>query len=173
MDTSSHRRFFYFSKNINTPILLVVSVVGLIAGISLSSHAPLSNYSLSSFLTKPTLMHLLIANLLLPAFVLLSMHCSLGVFCYPFVFADYLFRGFCGMIIYHIVGESSWLIRFLFMFSSYASSVVMWWFFFRCKQGSSRCILKNSYILLFSACLITVIDIFLISPLLEELIIYF
>jgi hypothetical protein len=65
-------------------------------------------------------------------------------------------------------GSSAWIIRPLLLFSSGCSSVLMWWLVLRGNAG--RNYKKHICFAFFTSCLVYVLDLFLVSPFVGDLI---
>lgn len=87
------------------------------------------------------------------------------------VFLCGISNGYCGIYIYLLQGSASWLLRPLLLFPVGCASVLMWWLILGCREKSS---LKGSIRLaVVLTCVVCAVDLFVLSPLIGDLVKYF
>lgn len=90
---------------------------------------------------------------------------------YLVVFLCGVSYGYCGCLIYLAAGVASWLLQSLLLFSAGCSSVLMWWLMLHSKTADL--LHKNICIAGVLACVLFLIDLFIVSPIVDELAKYF
>lgn len=80
-------------------------------------------------------------------------------------------HGFCGIMIYIAQGSAAWLLRPMLLFSASFVSVLMWWLILQ-NETSGR-LRKNIRLAGVLSCVVFVIDLFIVSPIVGDLVKYF
>ena len=90
---------------------------------------------------------------------------------YLVVFLLGISHGYCGCMIYLAIGNASWLLRSLLLFSASCSSVLMWWLIL--QNETTHRLNKNIRFAGTLSCIFFVIDLLVISPIVGDLAKYF
>ena len=92
---------------------------------------------------------------------------------YLLIFMEAICLSFCGIIPVFVFNDSAWLIRCLFHFSGSCTSVLMWWLIYRNIQCREEHLHQDIIFASILILIISVIDVFYISPFLFTLSKYF
>lgn len=167
---------FYHSNRVSKPgmFLVLFNLVGLLLGISLAKPVDVLRYVfLSAYITKPSILFLFLTIVVSIGFSVFILKTRFLILSFPFVFFKSVCHGFCGMLAFYVIGEGAWLIRFLFLFSSYGLSVLLWWLFIRHFKCLRQSFTKDVILVAYLSMVIFVLDIFLVPGLLSCLSTYF
>ena len=150
--------------------LILLWGIGLVLGVMMCVLAPydISDIFFGAINTKSSIFSLSLICILPVVFAALSVRMPFRVLSYLPVFLIAVSRGFCGTAIYIAVGHAAWLLRSLLLFSATCTSVLMWWILLQANTGSH--INKQVRLSLCLSCLIYIIELFLISPLVGDLV---
>ena len=162
-----------FSR-LHIPALIVASILGFVSSALIlmdTSHIFCVDM-FPSVLIKPSMFHLTIVNLL-PVIMTVFFLFIFPALCYPLLFLYSFFRGYCGLFTCFLFGDSAWLIRKFLLFSSGLTSLYIWLLIFWYQKGRVTGVRRICCLSILAVFLITVIDFFVISPFLSDLIIYF
>lgn len=130
--------------------------VRMLSGMSLASPAP------------PCLFLVCFLPVVLIAIALTSPFFQIS---YLAVFLSAVSHGFCGTLVYMAQGSAAWLLRPLLLFSASCTSVLMWWLLLQ-SMNKGR-LYRNIRLAGALACFIYLIDLFLVSPFVSDLVKYF
>lgn len=153
--------------------LAALWMVGLFAGIALCSLGSFDSAALlrSAVSVAPTPLGLFLTCVLPIALIAIAFTSSLFGLAYITVFLCAASHGFCGIMIYFAQGSAAWLLRPMVLFSAGFTSVIMWWLIL---QSESKSRLHNNVRLAgVLSCFVYIIDLFVISPLVGDLLKYF
>ena len=150
--------------------LILLWGIGLVLGVMMCAFAPydILDIFLGVIYTKSTAFFLFLICILPVLFAGLSVRMPFRVLSYLPVFLIAVSRGFCGTAIYIAVGHAAWLLRSLLLFSATCTSVLMWWILLQADTGSP--VSKQVRLSFCLSCLIYIIELFMISPLVGDLI---
>lgn len=153
-----------------TFVLVLLWSIGLLLGILLCGLSPydIVDVLYGTFYAKPSMFSLFLASILPVLFAVASVHTSLYLISCPSVFLSALSHGFCGAAIYIAFGSAAWLLRPMVLFSAGCTSVLMWWLLF--QRNTGRRMHKHICLALCLSCLVYIVDLFLVSPLVGDLI---
>ena len=171
MNTRHSNLRIIFLRDIKPLFLLLFSVMGLMLGIILSYYNPgvLSELRGTELLTRPSLLHLLLINLI-PVFLLfIIFRFSLSLLCYPLVFLLGVCSGYCEIALCYLFGDSAWLIRFFLLFSRYIALAIWWLLLFRCIRWSRTHLVRYTCFSVFMILVVTVFDVCVIAPFLSDI----
>ena len=161
----------FSEHNFQALVSLLLSVSGFFLGIVLSVYntSLASGIDTSIFYITPTYAYLLTVNVIPIVVLVCFLAFSLTPFCYLLVLLHSVCHSFIGMLFYLSFGDGAWLIRFLLCFSSYATTVFMWWLLLR-NVGSVRAnLLQDPCFSLIIICATTVVDFKIIIPFLSSI----
>ena len=161
----------FLSHNLNSRYLMLASLIGLLMGISLSFKNAYAFIGIdcNAFFTEPSIIYLWFINLVPIVLIYVLLIYSLHQLCYLLIFLDGLCNGFYSMGLYYLFGNSSWLIQFFLMLSHSVAKVFCWLLLFY-NAGERRCDLRKSFYLYFVIIsVITILDVYLIAPVLSEI----
>lgn len=154
-------------------ILAVFWVLGLFAGILLCSLGSNDSASIlhGAVLSGPSPLGLFFVCILPVTLTAIALVSSLFKLAYIAVFLSAVSYGFCGIMIYMAQGSTAWLLRPMLLFSSSCISVLDWWLLFKSEKKDH--IHRNVRFVFILAFLIYAIDIFVVSPFVNDLAKYF
>ena len=163
-------KHFRVRSNKQFCVLAILWGVGLLFGVWMCSHSPYvataALYGVIS--TKPSMLSLLLVCILPVALSAIATCSMLFPVAYLLVFLSAVSHGFCGSAIHIAVGDAAWLLRPLLLFSGGCTSVLVWWLLLQGCVGSR---LKKRICLAFClSCVVYIIDLFLVSPFVGDLI---
>lgn len=160
-------------RGIGTYILVSLWCLGLLFGILSSFACREDSYVILASIGKPASpFAVFLINGLPLAITAFALYRSIHFLLYPLFFLNAFCRAFCATLAL-MLGGGGWLIRFLFLFSGSCTSVLMWWLIFCHINERGNRFFHDVYLVSFLSCGISLIEIFLISPLLRELSNYF
>ena len=154
--------------------LTVFYLAGLLCGILLAS--PLDavrSVFIFAFVTKPIIPFLFLTIVAPTAICVLILRTRLLVLSYPFLFLWSLCRGFCGMMIFYVIGEGAWLVRCVFLLSSNCLSVLLWWMFIRHFNSLRQSFFSDTILVSFLSLAVFVFDLFFVPGFLSLFSTYF
>jgi len=160
-----------------SPLLLLYStvwVLGLIAGLCCANAYAYSlylseNFFVSGYISFIGLVAVTVLPIVLVGFSLLK---TMPFLTCLVISVESVCRGYCGMLVFLVLGGGAWVVRFLILFSSACASVIMWWLIF-CHRYVDRQRLKRDILIgILLAVIVSVVDIILIAPFLSELFLY-
>lgn len=156
---------------IRITILLTLWLFGLIAGVLAASYISCDNRALlySAICSQPAwIVIFIIRSLPFVLCVVAFYYSRFSVQC-VLITLDSVGRAFCGYLIFLCYGSGAWLIRFGFLFSSAASSVLLWWFNLKYYLVAVTNIRKDILILAILLTTFTLVDHLLVSPFIKHL----
>ena len=167
--------FKHFSTHTKLPIyiLCLLWICGLLLGIMLASY---SDHSLTdtlhnALLTAPQFSSLFLVVAIPVSLTAVAVSTPLFALSYPLIFLIALSHGYSGISIYLIYGSCAWLIRPLILFSASCTSVLIWWLLIcGCDSCNHKADVRLTTII-FS--IIFIINLFVVSPLFDDLTKYF
>ena len=171
MNSYKSKLRFFLSHNLNQLYLMLASFVGLLTGISLSfkSAYAFAGIDCNAFFTKPSVIYLLFINLLPIILIYIFIISSLHQLCFPLIFLDGVCSGCCRMGLFYLFGNSSWLMQFFLMLSHFVATV-FWWLLLFCNAKENSCDLRKRFYLYFVIIsVITILDVYLVAPVLSEI----
>lgn len=150
--------------------LILIWGIGLILGVLLCDTAP---YNCTEMLyetisVKPSLLSLFLICVLPVSLSAIAVCLPFFPIAYLLLFLCSVTHGFCGTVVNLTFGSSAWIIRPLILFSSGCTTVLVFWILFQSHTG--RCIKKNICLALTLSFLVCILDLFLVSPFLGDLI---
>lgn len=159
----------------NIYVMILLCGIGFFVGLFLAvpvlhTSGSLLKLALSA---KPIPFFVFLVNGIPITIISIAVYCRLFWISYPFVLLDSLCRGFCGLLVFGEFGSGAWAVRILFLFSRSCVSVLMWWIFLRHRTCTRRSFVKDVWFVSLAASVISLIDIFVISPFLNSLSNYF
>jgi len=165
---------FVLVNRVALPVFLLVSLSGLLFGVFLAeTQTSLVHICFSELFVRPSAILLLLTILMPVAAFCLILRKQLQVLLYLIAFFWFVCHGFCGMLLYMTIGEGAWLLRCLLMFSSNAVSVFICWLFARHCEKVQLSFVRDVRLVSFLSVVVFILDIFLISPFLSHLLMYF
>ena len=160
----------FMSHNLNALYLMLTSLIGLLTGICLSfkSAYTFTGLDCNAFFTEPSVIYLLFVNLVPIVFIYVLLMSSLHQLSYLLIFSDGLCNSFCRMGLCYLFGNGAWLTQFFLMLPHSVATVFCWLLLFY-NAGESRCDLRKKFYLYFVIIsVITILDVYLIAPVLSE-----
>lgn len=162
-------KHFLFRKKTPVLSLSMLWVLGIVIGVVLcccsASNATNAFWDVFISSSKP-FGSLLVCLFPVVLVALLSVRslAKLTYFLFPVIA---IFYGFCGMSVYLAVGDGAWLLRPVVLFTASCIAVLSWQLIFRvCNE---RQFVRHISLALFASCLIFIIDMFLVSPFVDDL----
>lgn len=166
-----HNNTFTFSNIYMTFFLSICWILGLLIGLFLAICLPdesrylvhtlvysrVSTVGLLINLFLPIILSAIVWKLKFPALFLL------------FAFIKAISYGFCFYVITYIYHEAGWFLRWLFLFSDTVLSVLLLWFWFRNINAINKQGRKDVCICSILVLLISLLDIYYVSPFLQRL----
>lgn len=167
-------RFNKYKRN-DLVILVILWVIGLVTGIIFSFlfRKESSAVLMAAVTTEHRPYFALLVRIFPLVVITLAIHKRIVSLCYPLFLLEALCHGFCGMLPAFVFGSSAWLVRSLFLFSSCCVAVAMWWLLLRHLPGKHPNFFKDVKFVFMVICGISLIDIYVISPQLPNLLIHF
>lgn len=162
-------------KNTHIFVVILLWIVGLILGLFLAlsvSGTPGALIKTASS-AKPIPLFVFFVNSLPVVIISVVIYYRSFWISYPVVLLESVCHGFCGWLVFSEFGSGAWAVRILFLFSGSCVSVLMWWIFLRHKTYTRRSFVKDVWFVSLAASVISLIDIFVISPFLNSLSNYF
>ena len=153
--------------------LVVLWFFSLLSGIllsALSSGNAYHTFALTLF-DSPAPFCLFLVCVLPVAITAIALQFPTLVPLYAIVILVGLSHSYTGTIVYFTQGSAAWLIRSMLLFSTGCSSVLMWWLIL--QSGAKRQFCKNLCLVGILICIVFVVDFFIVSPILRDLIMYF
>ncbi len=169
-----------FSRFTNNPrvkfsILLALWCLGFLLGILFSISFSGNYFQLlqTAFSAKPS-------PVLIFLVMLLPVVCTASAIYYRVFFLSCLLcffnalcRGLCGMLIFMVFGGGAWLARTLLLFPGMCTAVFIWWLFVRHCTCTKPTFYKDVRFSITILSVLSVVDIYFLSPLLNDLSKYF
>ena len=170
-----HFRLRKHARIIKLSVLCFSCILCLIIGILIASSMPQTNRDLlnAAMSRSPSWILVLIVTGLPLLLYAVAMWYGWFAVNYVLVALEGICRGFCGFWIFVIYGSGAWLIRFGFLFSSAAGSVLLWWLIFKHSFAGLLSLKKDMYIAVILLTLFTLADRFWVSPFIMRLSMYF
>lgn len=167
-----HDRFMrYIGRfKLRKSIAAAALAAGIVVGIffCLSSPELFIDFARAA-LTKPARPYsLFLVNGLPVAAVLFFLSRRMYAFCYPLLLWEGIGYGFCGML-FGFIGNASWILRLLFLFSGSNALSLMLYFIFHYVDHVGFCFSKAAWLAAIYTCCVSLLDIYLISPVLTDL----
>ena len=78
-------------------------------------------------------------------------------------------KGFVGMLIYLVYGSGAWLLRFLLLFTSSCSELLIWWLLMKHHKQMKQCSCQNCTFVAILMCFVSAFDAFVILPFISGL----
>lgn len=148
-------------------------VAGLLHGMHFAFAA---SESISSFMHAVVYCHVSIVGLLLVLFFPLfisAIAISVPVFLFPLSFIKALSYGFCFCSVMYAFGSAGWLFTMMLLFSDLCMSVLLNWLWCRHLFGNKYTLRRDMLYCSLAVVLIGLVDYFLVSPYLVDLLHYF
>lgn len=163
-------KHFRVRSNKRFCVLATLWGIGLLVGVLMCSHSPYVTTAVlyGVICSKPSALSLLLVCILPVALSAIATCSMLFPVTYLLFFLSAVSHGFCGSAIFIAVGDAAWLLRPLLLFSGGCTSVLVWWLLFQSNTG--RNIRKHICLAICLSCLVYITDLFLISPLISDLI---
>lgn len=166
-------KHFYPRPKRQLYILAALWTFGLLAGVLLCNLGlnDSAGVLLGAALTAPSPLGLFLVCMLPVTLTAIALVSPLFVLAYIIVFLGAVSHGFCGIMIYMAQGSAAWLLRPMLLFSSSCISVLVWWLFLKSEMKGH--LHRNIRLVCILAFFIYAIDLFIVSPFVDDLAKYF
>jgi len=171
------RAFFDRLQFVVSPHLLLYSTVwllGLIVGLCCANAYAYNLYLSEGFLVSGYISFIgLVAVTVLPIVLVgISLLKAMPFLTCLVISVEAVCRGYCGALVFLVLGGGAWVARIFILFSSACASVIMWWLIFRHRYVDRQRLMRDILIGILLAVIVSAVDIILITPFLSELFLY-
>ncbi len=155
------------------PLLLALWFTGLLIGILLCNSRAFDCAAVlrCAVAEMPSPIGLLLVCLLPVALTAIAVCSPLIGILYLTVVLNAISHGFCGTVIYIALGSAAWLLRPMLLFTSCCTSALMWWLILQ-NEGQNRN-RKNIRTAGIVSGIVFIVDLFVVSPLVDNVSKYF
>ena len=150
-------------------VLLSLWILSLIVGILLCNLSAMDadNSYCTSLFAAPTPLGLLLVYTLPIAAVSFALQLPISAPFYFVISLTGISFGFTGAMVYLVQGSAAWLLRPMLLFSGGCASVLMWWLILKPETRRRR--FPKLRLVAILSCISFVVDLFIVSPLLDDL----
>ena len=164
---------FSRQKDLKFCVLIAVWLAGLLGGVLLAKAYRINLAYITVSLSKPAVPFLVFLTNGIPLTIAaFALYHSFHIILFPLLFLQGGCRTFCATLAM-MTGSAGWLIRLLFSFSGCCTSLLIWWITVRHLTERGNRFYQDVYFVAMLSCVVSLAEIFLISPLLANLSIYF